>query len=299
MTISAEWIAVDWGTSNLRAWAMGPGDSVLARASSPKGMGQLQRDEFEAALIEVVGDWLADGRPTPVIACGMVGARQGWVEVAYAAAPTPPIAAAMMRAPSSDPRITVFIVPGISQSEPADVMRGEETQIAGFVDRYGDGVVCLPGTHSKWVSVDDGRIAKFRTAMTGEMFALLAGQSVLRHSVAGEDWDEAAFATGVEAALGDPAILTQLFSIRAASLLADASAGQSRARLSGLLIGAELAGTTAFWRGATVSLIGAPRLSGLYNQALDIAGGRAEMLDGEEMTLTGLCAARRLMEKTI
>lgn len=298
MSARAEWIAVDWGTSNMRAWAMGAGDTVLARASSAKGMGQLRPQEFEAALIETVGEWLGD-HPTPVIACGMVGARQGWVEAAYAQVPTPPIAAEMTRASATDERIKVLIVPGVSQAEPADVMRGEETQIAGFLARYGDGVVCLPGTHSKWVAVEGGEIVRFRTAMTGEIFALLASQSVLRHSVAGEDWDDGAFAQGVRAALDDPVILTRLFSIRAESLLAGASAGQSRAKLSGLLIGSELAGTDAFWRQGSVSLIGAPRLSGLYSQALEIAGGRAELLDGEEMTLAGLCAARQRMEESV
>lgn len=296
MSIEAEWIALDWGTSNMRAWAMGADDTVLARASSAKGMGQLRPDEFEPALIETVGDWLIEGRRVPVIACGMVGARQGWIEAAYAQVPTPPIAAAMTPAPANGLRIAVFIVPGVSQAEPADVMRGEETQIAGFTARHGDGIVCLPGTHSKWAMVENGKITRFRTAMTGEMFALLAEQSVLRHSVAGEDWDEDSFASGVAAALEDPAILTQLFSIRAGSLLAGASAGQSRARLSGLLIGAELAGTRAFWQQGTVSLIGAPRLSGLYHKALAIAGGEAALCDGEEMTLAGLCTARRNLE---
>src|SRR5690606_37400268 len=226
MSIEAEWIALDWGTSNMRAWAMGAGDTVLARASSAKGMGQLQPDEFEPALTEATGDWLDDGRRVPVIACGMVGARQGWIEAADAQVPPPPSAAAMLSAPASDPRIAVFIVPGVSQAEPADVMRGEETQIAGFTARHGDGIVCLPGTHSKWAIVENGKIARFRTAMTGEMFALLAGQSVLRHSVAGEDWDEDSFASGVAAALDDPAILTHLFSIRAGNLLSGASSGQ-------------------------------------------------------------------------
>lgn len=299
MTIIADWIAVDWGTSTMRAWAMGAGDKVLARISSGKGMGQLQPHEFEAALIDAVGGWLDGGHRTPVIACGMVGARQGWREAAYAEVPTTPIAAAMTRVPASDKRIDVFIIPGVCQREPADVMRGEETQIAGYVALEGDsGVVCMPGTHSKWARVEGGRIVRFRSAMTGEIFALLAEQSVLRHSVAGADWDGAEFAGGVETALGDPAILTQLFSIRARDLLDGTGNGASRARLSGLLIGSELAGTTDFWREGAVSLIGASRLAALYREALEIAGGEARLLDGEDMTLAGLCAARRMLEET-
>lgn len=298
-SISAEWIAVDWGTSNMRAWAMGQGDAVLARTANGKGMGQLRPEAFEDALIEAVGDWLSEDRRIPVIACGMVGARQGWIEAPYAQVPTTPIAATMTRAPANDPRIEVVIVPGVCQRRPADVMRGEETQIAGYVALKGDrGIICMPGTHSKWAEVEGGEIKRFRGAMTGEIFALLAEQSVLRHSVAGDEWDDGEFASGVETALEDPAILTQLFSIRARSLLGGTGAGASRARLSGLLIGSELAGTPDFWRQAKVSLIGAPKLAPLYSQGLAIAGGEAEMLDGEDMTLAGLCAARRALGET-
>lgn len=295
-SIGAQWIAADWGTSNMRAWAMGPDDTVLARTANGKGMGQLRPDQFEDALIEAVGDWLTEGHRVPVIACGMVGARQGWIEAPYAQVPTTPIAATMTRAPAADPRIEVTIIPGVCQREPADVMRGEETQIAGYVALKGHrGIVCMPGTHSKWAEIEDGEIKRFRGAMTGEIFALLVEQSVLRHSVAGDEWDDVEFAGGVETALEDPAILTQLFSIRARGLLEGTGAGASRARLSGLLIGSELAGTADFWRQGTVSLIGAPKLAALYRQALEIAGGEAQLLDGEAMTLAGLCAARRTL----
>jgi 2-dehydro-3-deoxygalactonokinase len=299
MPVTADWIAVDWGTSNMRAWAMSADNKVLARGGSAKGMGQLAPSEFEPTLLEVVEKWLDERRTTPAVACGMVGARQGWIEAEYANTPTPPIAAAPTRAPVTDEHIAVFILPGVSQSTPPDVMRGEETQIAGYVAAHGtSGILCLPGTHSKWVEVVDGRIVRFRTAMTGEVFALLAEKSVLRHSVGTQGWDKEAFGSGVREALDEPDILTKLFSIRAGSLLEATSPRVSRSRLSGLLIGAELAGTVDYWRGSNVALIGASRLSALYEKALGLAGVEAQLLDAEDMTLAGLCTARSALEDT-
>lgn len=297
MPVAARWIAIDWGTSNMRAWAIGADGGVLARGDSARGMGQLTPSQFEPALLEVIEDWLDADRVTPVIACGMVGARQGWIEAAYTKTPAPPIAAAPTRAPAADRRVAVFILPGVSQSAPPDVMRGEETQIAGYMAAHGtSGIVCLPGTHSKWVEIAGGRILRFRTAMTGEIFSLLAENSVLRHSVGTNEWSDEGFAKGVGEALEDPSIVTKLFSIRAGSLLDGTSPQMSRSRLSGLLIGAELAGTADYWNGNDIGLIGASGLSALYRKALEIAGVSSRVLDAEDMTLAGLRAAYGALE---
>ncbi|MEO8531980.1 MAG: 2-dehydro-3-deoxygalactonokinase, partial [Deltaproteobacteria bacterium] len=151
-----DWIAVDWGTSSLRCWAMSADGQILAEASSDQGMGVLKPDAFEGALLALVGDWL--DRAVPVIACGMVGARQGWVEAAYRTVPATPIGLPMTRPKVNDLRLSVYIVPGLSQAKPADVMRGEETQIAGFLalNKDFDGVIALPGTHTKWARVIGG-----------------------------------------------------------------------------------------------------------------------------------------------
>jgi len=128
----ADWIAVDWGTSHLRAWAMGPGGAVLGKAESADGMGGLRPAEFEPALLRLVESWLGTGT-TPVIACGMVGAKQGWAEAPYRPVPCKPGAATPIAPNVTDPRIALHILPGISQDSPADVMRGEETQVAGIL----------------------------------------------------------------------------------------------------------------------------------------------------------------------
>lgn len=284
-----DWIAVDWGTSNLRAWAMGP-DGPLAETMSDKGMGKLAPDAFEAALLDLVSPWLT-APVTQVLACGMVGARQGWREAPYRAVPCTPVdASGILHVPTTDPRIRVHIAPGLSQSRPADVMRGEETQVAGVLALHKgfDGVICHPGTHSKWVQVSAGEVVSFQTFMTGELFALLSTQSVLRHGMA-EGWDDAAFDEGLSEALSRPEkIASRLFSLRAEFLLHGLTPVQARARLSGLLIGIELAGARPYWLGQRVILVGAPALAASYARALKSQGLSPELLDATACTLAGL-----------
>lgn len=291
--MTPDWIAVDWGTTHLRAWAMGPA-GVLAEAQSDAGMGTLTRDGFEPALLALIDGWL--GRRVPVIACGMVGSRQGWVEAPYRAVPCAPLAAPLVPVPTQDARLDVRVVAGLKQTRPADVMRGEETQIAGFLSLHPgfDGVVCLPGTHSKWAHLSAGEVVSFASAMTGEIYALLGTASVLRHGL-GQGWDDAAFDQGVADALSHPERLSrELFRLRAAGLLGQMDGNAARARLSGLLIGAELAAMRPYWLGREVVLIGAEGLAGLYATALIAQGCRPRRTDAQHMTLAGLGAAHAL-----
>ena len=291
----ADWIAVDWGTTHLRAWAIGPDGTVRAKAASDAGMGRLARDGFEPALLDLVEDWLGSG-PTPILACGMVGARQGWQEAPYVAVPSKPAELVPMRVTAAmDRRLAVWIVPGLSQAGPPDVMRGEETQIAGFLatEPGFDGILCLPGTHTKWVHLSAGEVVSFQTVMTGELFDLLSRQSVLRHTVGGETLDPGAFAEAVSDTLSRPERLAQrLFSIRADATLNGTSAPVSRARLSGTLIGAELAATRAYWLGQQVVVAGAPALADLYARALAAQGVPARARDAGPLTLAGLAHIR-------
>ncbi|MCC7320619.1 MAG: 2-dehydro-3-deoxygalactonokinase [Rubellimicrobium sp.] len=285
-----DWIAVDWGTSNVRAWAM-RGGSPMAQASSDRGMGRLDRDGFEGALLDLIGGWAGQG---DVIACGMVGARQGWIEAPYAMTPCPALPRGLITAPARTPGLRVRIIPGVAQSAPADVMRGEETQIAGFLrlNPGWDGTLCLPGSHTKWVQVSAGEIVSFQTFMTGEMFAALGSQTVLRHSLNGEGTDEDTFAAAVDDAMAHPARLgARLFSIRAEGLLHGLTAAQARGRLSGLLIGLELAGARPYWLGARVAVIGAGALARRYAAALLRQGLTPAMADNDSVTLAGLIAA--------
>jgi 2-dehydro-3-deoxygalactonokinase len=287
--ILPDWIAVDWGTSNLRVWAIRDG-GILAEATSDDGMGKLAREDYEPALLRLIGSWL-DQRPL-VVACGMVGSRQGWCEAAYRTVPCMPLdRAALVMAPTIDPRLRVAIAPGLKQAAPADVMRGEETQIAGalaLLPGY-DGVFCLPGTHSKWVHISAGEVVSFQTYMTGEMFALLSEASVLRHGMQGGGWDDAAFDAGVSDALSRPErIGARLFSLRAEGLIAGLSPAAARSRLSGLLIGTELAAARPYWLGQRVTLIGAEKLSTAYARALSAQSAKADSLSATACTLAGL-----------
>lgn len=295
-----DWIAVDWGTTHLRAWAMGPG-AVLAEARSDDGMSRLTKPEFEPALLRLIGPWLGS-RVTPVIACGMVGSRQGWCEAPYRAVPCTPLnRAAMVQVPVSDPRITLHIAPGLKQTKPADVMRGEETQIAGALalNPDFDGVICLPGTNSKWAHISAGEVISFQTHMTGELFGLISNNSVLRHGLAGGGWDDAAFDRALSDALSRPErIGSALFSLRAEGLIADLPPAQARARLSGLLIGVELAAARPYWLGQAVALIGSSTLARVYARALKSTGVTAQILPGPECTLAGLASLARQPEAT-
>jgi 2-dehydro-3-deoxygalactonokinase len=297
--IAPDWIAVDWGTSALRVWAMDSAGEVMSHRRSPDGMGGLAPTDFEAALLRLVADWIPEGKIADVVACGMVGAQQGWIEVPYRALPCsprpdPPFALAS----SVDPRLRVHVLSGLSQVSPPDVMRGEETQIAGLLVRRPkfDGVVCLPGTHSKWVHVSAGEAISFTTFMTGELFELLSTRSVLRHALEADGWSADAFDNAIEESMARPErIASALFGIRARALLKGLKPGDARARLSGLLIGLELAGARAWWLGREVVLLGAPELAETYAAALLHCGLSPEILDDTNLTLDGLRAAHQAL----
>ncbi|MES0812084.1 2-dehydro-3-deoxygalactonokinase [Roseibium sp. SCPC15] len=287
-----DWIAADWGTTNLRIWALDSAGNTIEHRNSDKGMGKLARSGFEPALIELTDDLLEAGRKTPVIVCGMAGSRQGWAEAPYKSVPCPPPSLTDATiVTSNDPRLDVRILPGIKQLSPADVMRGEETQIAGFLaDNEGfSGTLCLPGTHTKWVALDNGIVTRFKTFMTGETFALLSSQSVLRHGLSEKELDGAAFASAVAEIFENPQSLAAgLFGIRAAGLVADLSPEAARGRLSGLLIGSELAAARDDFDLSEVKLLGSDSIAGAYGSALMTLGHKVVTLDAETITLKGL-----------
>ncbi|MFK7838114.1 MAG: 2-dehydro-3-deoxygalactonokinase, partial [Sulfitobacter sp.] len=192
LTCKPEWIALDWGTSNLRAFAM-RGATVLDRAGSDAGMSTLEPTGFEPALRDLIGPWLHPDLGA-IVACGMVGSRQGWAEAPYRTVPCTPLADGVTQITMGDGH-SVHIVSGLSQHAPPDVMRGEETQIAGFLslNPQWDGVICMPGTHTKWVHLSAGEVVCFPTYMTGEMFGLLCSVSVLRPSIRPGSWHAGAF----------------------------------------------------------------------------------------------------------
>ncbi|MHB0952452.1 MAG: 2-dehydro-3-deoxygalactonokinase [Allorhizobium sp.] len=295
----------DWGTSNFRLWLVDNNGNVLGKRQSDEGLLACADGRF-AKVLESHLSALGAAPDLPVVIAGMAGARTGWREAPYME--TPASLDALYRQAVSPAGVIrpVFILPGVCQRDtgPFDVMRGEETQLAGAVETgLSDGVLCLPGTHSKWVLLTGGRIAAFRTVMTGELFDLLSKQSILKHSINQNQpftADDPGFLDGVTEALGDGFSLTaHLFSIRAAGLLGG-GATSAAARLSGMLIGAEIAGMKSFMQyNTTVHLIGSSRLTALYGKALEITGARSSVLDGDELVRKGLfAAAKALFQKS-
>ncbi len=256
-------IALDWGTTSLRAYLMADARTVLDERAAPKGVMQLGiagaaiADACDAAFEDVCGAWLDAWPALPVVAAGMVGSTQGWREAPYADVP---IDAARLGASLLTVRarrgVTVHIVPGLIQrGELANVMRGEETQIVGALHAsgatHGSALprwIGLPGTHSKWVAVRGSRIERFRTFMTGELYALLCTHSLLGRTMqpsAGFARD--AFERGLRAAQAGHAtgLLATIFGSRARLLAGDLAPDEQADYLSGVLIGHELAGLAA------------------------------------------------------
>lgn len=302
MSRIADWVGVDWGTSNLRAWGLAEDGSVAFELASPKGMGRLARDEFAPALSELLAE-VMPARPGPleVLICGMAGARQGWLEAPYIEAPADlaRLASGAVRPQMPDERLAPSILPGICQKGAApNVMRGEETQLLGLAAlRPGfAGVVCMPGTHSKWARLEGTRIIDFSTAMTGEMFEVLRQHSVLRHSLGGEldgPGRQEGFMAGAKTGLEQPAqLLGTLFTVRAAALLQDRQPDWCAGYLSGLLIGTEIGSNRHLIGNAPVPLIGSDALCALYVQALAMIGIKGEPQDAAAVVLAGLKAAR-------
>tara|TARA_R110002020_G_scaffold416651_5_gene625917 strand:+ start:1651 stop:2571 length:921 start_codon:yes stop_codon:yes gene_type:complete len=302
VTNIVDWVAVDWGTSNLRAWGIAPDGSVTLERHSAKGMGKLARDEFPAALGELLdGVTGMHGGPLDVLICGMAGARQGWLEAPYLVAPADlrGLLASAVRPDMPDGRLAPAILPGICQKAGGDnVMRGEETQLLGLAASQPgfSGMVCMPGTHSKWAQLSGWHIDHFSTAMTGELYEVLRTHSVLRHSLTG-DLDgpgrAAGFAAGATAGLDHPEhLLGTLFQVRAGALLSDRQPDWCAGYLSGLLIGTEIGGYRHLIGQQAVPLIGAEALCGLYAQVLDMIGATGVLHDSTTIVLAGLKAAR-------
>ncbi|ASJ75807.1 putative 2-dehydro-3-deoxygalactonokinase DgoK1 [Granulosicoccus antarcticus IMCC3135] len=293
-------VAVDWGTSSFRLWTLSADGQVLARANGPYGMASLSKQDF-AQVLEDQLNRLSVDRHVPVLICGMAGAAQGWCEAPYLQAPMAlsQLGLGAVRVPDIERQ--VHILPGFMQTQPCNVMRGEETQILGLLSARPDfnGVVCLPGTHSKWVRLSEGQIAHFTTCMTGEIFSLLCHQSVLKHSTAGKGWDAAAFVEAILQMMSAPASLADsLFGLRAQMLLEDLPPATARARLSGMLIGIELAATQAYWQDCEVALIGEASLCRHYATALASQSVAVDLLDSEAMTLSGITSAFTQLRET-
>lgn len=289
----------DWGTSRLRLY-LRQGKSVLDRRDGPgiSALTSSPRDTF----LSLVGDW-REAKPSLALLCGMVGSRNGWAEAPYAPCPAGPADIRQRLLHLDADGLPVAVVPGLSCVNALggpDVMRGEETQILGALEldptlKRGRRLLALPGTHTKWVVVEDGAITSFLTAPVGEIYALLREHSILAKAAPGDaetpEGLTAGFARGLARIVEQgPARLPHLiFETRSRQLLDGLPKDEAMGFLSGLLLGGDTA-TASSWFGdlGQVSLIGAPALSALYAQAIAAQGGSSVSVDGDAAVLAGL-----------
>lgn len=320
MTPDRPYIAGDWGTSHLRLFLCS-GGRVLQRCEGP-GVAQLSAAadpaRFSQTLRELTAPWVQAHGAVPVWLSGMVGSRTGWREAPYVPCPADvsSFAASMLRFVADAQKIT--IAPGLLCTNPRgapDVLRGEETQIIGAFARHpalaqGRQVLALPGTHAKWVLVEDGRIVSFQTSLTGELYALLRDHSTLARASsnanAGTDsvLDDRAFQQGIARVrdLRTTPLQHLVFETRSRQLVGGMSRPEALAFLSGLMIGQDVEGAIGLFdgapaRGACVPLIGAPRLTELYRIALASHGVDVMVIDASEATLSGLQAFAAMAER--
>ena len=293
-------VAVDWGTSSLRAARLDADGRVLDERALPRGILTVPPGGFPAVFQEACGDWM--GRPGALaLICGMAGSRQGWVEAPYCPCPAGFADVAARLAWIESGRIA--IVPGLSCEDRGvpDVLRGEETQVFGALGLLGidDGLLVLPGTHSKWVRVTAGRIESFSTFMTGEIYALLRQHSILARTMPEADGElqPRAFLRGVEHALRSATLLHAAFSARTLSLFDRLPASALPSYLSGLVIGEELRAQDLAALSGPLIVVGSEALTERYELALRTMGIAARRA-GSQATWHGLRAIAGTLEGT-
>ena len=291
-----KWIIIDWGSTSFRAYLLNQDAQMLDKKTSKDGVFAFEGKGFEAFLQHTCADWLASGNVS-VLMAGMIGSRNGWVEAPYLTTPTKfnELADGLITVDNAL-GLDIWLVPGISHNQ-RDVMRGEELQIFGALAQLNltDGMICLPGTHSKWARVDDLAISHFDTFMTGEMFALLGEHSSLSGLLSVADFDHHSFIAGLDSAREPAGLLNQLFAIRGRVLTGSLAEKNAYSLLSGLLIGSEFIGSEFIGsqhlgqsgQAGEVIFVGDPELSRLYVIAAEHFGIHSQQMSAETAVISG------------
>ena len=279
-------IAVDWGTTNRRAYLIDSSGKQVDEFEDHKGVLSVGDGGFPAAIAEIRQRL----RDLPLLLAGMIGSNRGWKEAPYVPCPAglDELTKALVWAGKRE-----AIVPGVSYlgNGRADVMRGEEVQLlgavaAGLVDPMA--LVSHPGTHNKWATLRHGQIREFRTVMTGELFSLLKDHSILSDLLQGTVEANDAFKKAVQNAMNESALSADLFGVRAGVLLGESKKADAASYASGLLIGADVRIGLGIPTGAEITVIGRHDLTHLYATAIKEAGREAKELDGEQCFLAGI-----------
>jgi 2-dehydro-3-deoxygalactonokinase len=306
----ASFVAGDWGTSHLRLFLCDAQGEPLDKATGP-GAADVA-GQFAGTFDSLIEPWQHDRPALPAILCGMVGSSIGWTQTGYVACPAQPAQIATACVALRDGRI--HIVPGLScrnRLQAPDVLRGEETQILGALHlqpdlRTGQHLLCLPGTHTKWVALDDGSVTEFLTAPTGELFAVIRDHSVLVADAAGAGRLDGgpAFEQGLAESARFPhaQLVHRIFECRSRRLSGDLQPDAAASYLSGLLIASDVRGALELFpesAAETIHLIGAHTLTGLYAQALASSGRETRAIDGNAAALAGLALLHRLLSREV
>lgn len=283
--MKGNYIAVDWGSTHLRAWYVKEGE-IIRNLREPVGITQLGT----MTTAEIFGRYIApwrDGNITPVVMAGMVGSESGWQAVPYLRCPVTlsDLAQYLHRIQEQ-----VWIVPGLKVEcdNTCNVMRGEETQLLGASLLSPSDCYVMPGTHCKWVRTEGGKVIDFDTVMTGELHHLLMSHSLTGATSKAQKPDEVAFMQGLEKGISSPSLLPRLFETRAAWVLGSLARESVGEYLSGLLIGAEVAGQCREWRPESVTLVGSSELSARYSRAFTMMHTRVKTCDGDTAFLQGV-----------
>ncbi len=270
-------IGIDWGTTSFRAYLLGAGGEILRRLEARRGILHVEGGDFEGFFREQVEPWLGEW-DLPVIASGMITSRNGWIETPYLDLPAGPAELAenltVHRLSSGQELRFITGATALDATGAPDVMRGEEAEIVGLLDLgVSDGLIVMPGTHSKWVRVESGRIASFETFMTGDVFSALREATILGKLMQGTNPAPQAFERGVRAGHGTPeALLHRLFHARTLPLTGVIGETETADFLSGLLIGTEIGAATSGSQTDRVAIVGRSDLAQRYADAMEIAG---------------------------
>ncbi|MRS16580.1 2-oxo-3-deoxygalactonate kinase [Enterobacteriaceae bacterium RIT691] len=283
--MTSRYIAIDWGSTNLRAWHY-QGDECLENRQSEAGVTRLNGRSPEAVLAEITAGWREDN--TPVVMAGMVGSNVGWKIAPYLPVPVHFSAIGQQLTTAAD---NVWIIPGLSVSrdDNHNVMRGEETQLLGARHLAPAPLYVMPGTHCKWVLADNQQVFDFRTVMTGELHHLLLTHSLVGVGLPDQATSPDAFRSGMEKGLSEPALLPQLFEIRASHVLGNLPREHVSEFLSGLLIGAEVANMCERFPGEQeITIVAGKSLADRYQQALSAVGRRSTIVSGDTAFQAGI-----------
>ena len=265
-------------------------NNVIDQVSTQEGMKFIDQNEFEKILIKNIDAWNNKFDIKVIIASGMVGAKQGWIEVPYINSPCD-IRNVNFKTFKILDDANIHILSGVSQFNPSDVMRGEETQIAGFLLNNVDfnGSICLPGTHSKWVNMNSYNIQEFTTFLTGELYEIVKKYSILNHSLNTTELDDEIVKSSAKLIIENPSFISnKLFEIRADNLLKNSNQTSNNSKLVGYLLGIELSGSRTYWEDKDLVIIGSSNLNKYYELILNGRSKSIRLFNSSDMALNGL-----------